>query len=180
MKYVILTSFFIRTGVANRCLSSSSQIRIEEMLETFINEIRSGKREGSVMTAQTTDSLSPDDKEAWCQLRKELESVGITPTLFNQHREFIVDALQKAIIDEGLGGDLSYESYDDLIESTRELSVAVEHTLPTTSEFNTQGISNSRQPLTRQRTVFFQRQNRATGKVIKGPSRIAKLLYRIT
>ncbi len=55
------------------------------MIKTFLDELRDGKREGSVVSAQTTASLSADEKEAWRQLRKELESVGITPTLFAQH-----------------------------------------------------------------------------------------------
>jgi hypothetical protein len=84
------------------------------MLRTFIDELRTGKREGSVVSIQTTGSLSADEKEAWRQLRKELESVGITPMAFAQNRAFIVATLQKAIIEEGLAGDIpcTYDSLD--------------------------------------------------------------------
>src|ERR1700733_12484476 len=84
------------------------------MLRTFIDELRTGKREGSVVSIQTTGSLSADEKAAWRQLRKELESVGITPAAFAQNRDFIVATLQKAIIEEGLTGDipLTYDSLD--------------------------------------------------------------------
>jgi hypothetical protein len=84
------------------------------MLRTFIDELRTGKRGGSVVSTQTTGSLSADEKEAWRQLRKELESVGITPVAFTQNRAFIVATLQKAIIEEGLTGDIpcTYDSLD--------------------------------------------------------------------
>jgi len=76
-----------------------------EKLDTFIDEVRTGKREGSVVTNHTVGSLSADEKEAWRQLRKELQSVGITPALFNQHRELIVERLLKAIDDGDLDED---------------------------------------------------------------------------
>jgi len=78
---------------------------IMEKLDTFIDEVRTGKREGSVVTNHTVGSLSADEKEAWRQLRKELQSVGITPALFNQHRELIVERLLKAIDDGDLDED---------------------------------------------------------------------------
>src|SRR5205814_4281601 len=64
----------------------------------------------------TTGSLSADEKEAWRRLRKELESVGITPALFNQHRELIIERLLKAISD----GDLAEDAGDDLSDTTSE------------------------------------------------------------
>lgn len=63
----------------------------------FINEVRTGKRERSVVTNHTTGSLSADEKEAWRQLRKELESVGVTPALFEQHRDLVIEKLLNAI-----------------------------------------------------------------------------------
>jgi len=89
---------------------------IMEKLDTFIDEVRTGKREGSVVTNHTTASLSADEKEAWRQLGKELESVGITPALFNQHRELIIERLLKAIND----GDLAEDTGEELSDTTRE------------------------------------------------------------
>ncbi len=63
------------------------------------------------MSTQTVGSLSADQKEVWRQLRKELESVGITPVLFEQHRTVIIASLQKAIREEGLAGDIP-DTYD--------------------------------------------------------------------
>ena len=83
------------------------------MLEVFIDEVRTGKREESVVSG---DSLSMNGKEAWRQLRKELQSVGISHEAFSQNRGFIMTALKKAIMDEELGGDitLKFQDMDDL------------------------------------------------------------------
>jgi hypothetical protein len=61
------------------------------MLYRFIDEVHSGMREDSVVS---TDSLSIDEQEAWRIVRKELEDVGITPQLFNQHSVWIKETLQ--------------------------------------------------------------------------------------
>ncbi|KAE8337940.1 hypothetical protein BDV24DRAFT_153958 [Aspergillus arachidicola] len=59
------------TGLdVERLFPRSSQAHVEQMLKTFIDEVRSGKREASVVSS---DSLSITGKEAWRQLRKELE-----------------------------------------------------------------------------------------------------------
>ncbi|KAJ5635333.1 uncharacterized protein N7484_008646 [Penicillium longicatenatum] len=57
------------------------RMKIERMLRDFMNEIRTGKRESSTLS---TVSLSADEKEEWRQLRKELQSIGITPEIFNE------------------------------------------------------------------------------------------------
>lgn len=64
------------------------------MLVTFIDELRSGKRESSAMSVLSTGSLSQDEKEEWRQLRKELESIGITPDVFARNRDFILNTLR--------------------------------------------------------------------------------------
>lgn len=77
------------------------------MLRAYLDEVREGKR-SSIISTQTIESLSADDKEAWRHLRKELEGVGITPELYKQHREVIVTTLEKAFIEEGLVGDIAF------------------------------------------------------------------------
>ena len=140
------------------------------MLKTFLDELRAGKRDGSVVSAQTTGSLSADDKEAWRQLRKELESVGITPALFTQHHTFIVDTLCKAIIEKDLAGDISLDQLN-MPESAPQRSL--------TSNTNVEPASQSLQQLNQQRT------NGEVSTKIHAPhskkvNAIAKLLYRIT
>lgn len=64
------------------------------MLETFIGEIRSGKRESAAMSCVSSGSLTMDEKEVWRMLRKELQTIGITPDIFTQHRGLILSTLQ--------------------------------------------------------------------------------------
>ena len=140
------------------------------MLKTFLDELQAGKRDGSVISAQTTGSLSADDKEAWRQLRKELESVGITPALFTQHQTFIVDTLCKAIIEKDLTGNISLDQLNTP-ESAPQRSL--------TSNPNVAPASQSLQLLNQQRT------NSEVSTKIDAPrskkvNAIAKLLYRVT
>ena len=77
--------------------SSSSQARVEKKLNQLLMEMRTGKRERSVVSVQSIESLSTNDKSAWKQMRKELEDVGIPTSLFLQHRNFIVCWFRTAI-----------------------------------------------------------------------------------
>ena len=54
-------------------------------------------RERSVVSIQSIESLSANDKSAWRQMRKELEDVGIPTSLFLQHRNFIIGWFRAAI-----------------------------------------------------------------------------------
>jgi hypothetical protein len=74
--------------------TSSSIENVERMLKIIISDIRSGKRESAAMSSDSTGSLTVDERVAWRQLRKELQSTGITPEIFAQHRSFILDTLQ--------------------------------------------------------------------------------------
>jgi hypothetical protein len=76
--------------------------RLEQKLNKFIDEIRKGKREGSVVSTQTADSLSLDDRETWRQLRRELQDVGVSTAAINEHQEHIVSWLKEAIADGSL------------------------------------------------------------------------------
>jgi len=99
---------------------------IVQMVRTLIDEVRTGKREGSVVSTQTVGSPSADQKEAWRQLRKELESVGITPVLFEKHRIVIIATLEKAIREEGLAGDIpdTYDSCDSSGSGQEDLELS--------------------------------------------------------
>jgi ankyrin repeat protein len=135
------------------------------MLSTFIEEVRAGKREGSIASTQTTGSLSADEKEAWRQLRKELESVGITPALFTQQQELIVTTLCKVIIDDqDLAGDIA------VAESGAEALPTLPATVEPGANLTDDSLQSSRPQVT---------YNNVTD-VVKNPGRVAKLLYRIT
>lgn len=81
----------------NRLCDSTSVAGIEKKLNKLIDEVRTGKREGSVISTHSIESLSVDDKDAWRQLRRELEDIGISAALLNQHREFIVNWFREAV-----------------------------------------------------------------------------------
>ena len=80
------------------------QARVEEKLNQLITELRAGKRDGSVVTVQSINSLSTEDKEAWRQLRKELEDVGISAVVLKQHQQFIVTWFESAVRTGALEG----------------------------------------------------------------------------
>ena len=87
-------------------------------MRVFIDEIHSGRREGSVVS---NDSLSMNGREAWRQLRKELESVGISHEALTQNRYFILSTLKKAISQEGLGEDINIDIQDmDDLDETKD------------------------------------------------------------
>lgn len=80
------------------------------MLQKLIDEIRAGKREGSVLSLLTVDSSSPSQKSDWRMLRRELQDVGITVELFNQHKHLILQTLQDAIT----SGALEEQNLEDM------------------------------------------------------------------
>lgn len=53
------------------------------------------KRSESSM--HSIDSFTMDEKEAWRQLRKELEKSGISAAVLKEHRQFIVTWFQRAV-----------------------------------------------------------------------------------
>jgi hypothetical protein len=56
-----------------------------------LREVQDGKHEGSVVTTQTVESLSVDERQTWRIIRKELEDIGITVAAFDANRDFIIN-----------------------------------------------------------------------------------------
>ncbi|KAI5919667.1 hypothetical protein F4810DRAFT_703441 [Camillea tinctor] len=84
----------------NSTLINSSTTRIEKRLNKFICEVRAGYREGSVVT--TPDLIETiESPDVWTQLRRELEDVGISPTVMEENHEFI-SSWMKAALSQGL------------------------------------------------------------------------------
>ena len=67
---------------------------VQKKLDMFLQELREGKREGSI---QTVDSLSRDERQAWRAIRKELQDIGISIAAFDANKDFIVDWFKTAI-----------------------------------------------------------------------------------
>ena len=77
--------------------SRSSHARLETKLNLLIAEVRSGRREGSVISTQTFDTTTRNDRETWESLRKELEDIGISPSVLTEKRQFIIEWFQEAV-----------------------------------------------------------------------------------
>ena len=63
----------------------------------MIAEIRGGKREGSVVSTKTFDTSAQNDHETWEALRRELEDIGISPSVITEKRHFIIAWFQEAV-----------------------------------------------------------------------------------
>ena len=81
---------------------SSSQARIEKKLEKFIAEVRAGLREGSVVSSHHPQSL--DEADSWKDLQRELEDIGLSAGMVNEHQEYIrawfKEAISSGLLDE--------------------------------------------------------------------------------
>ena len=60
-----------------------SQVAITQKLNQFLKEFEDGTREDSIITNQSFESLSTDEKQIWHTIRKELEDIGITVAAFD-------------------------------------------------------------------------------------------------
>src|SRR5436309_6403999 len=60
-------------------------------------EPENGKREGSISTIQTAESLSTGEKKIWRTIRKELGNIGLTGAAFDANKEVIMDLFKGAI-----------------------------------------------------------------------------------
>jgi hypothetical protein len=88
---------------------SASQANVEKKLDHFLQEFREGKREGSVISTQTTDTLCMNDKQIWRTIRKELKGIGITVAAFDANKDFIFEWFTTAIAN----GAFEERSFDD-------------------------------------------------------------------
>jgi hypothetical protein len=95
--------------VDNKC-HSTSQVVVERQLNQFL---RDGMHEGSIVTTQTGESLSIDEKQIWRTIRKELGDIGITVAAFDANREFIMDWFKAAIA----SGAFEEQTFEDTSSS---------------------------------------------------------------
>jgi len=107
-----------------------SQANVEKKLDDFLQEFRQGKRQGSVISTQATDSLCLNDKQLWRTIRKELEDIGITVAAFDANKDFIFEWFSKAIasgefeehsLDDFPATESCKDSSDQLLEGTYNL-----------------------------------------------------------
>lgn len=92
----------------------------------LIQEFRAGKQESSILSAQTVDSLSEDERQAWRAIRKELEDIGISSAAFNANKDFIVNWFKKSI-EVGAFEEQAAEEVSVSMLSKSDLSQSVTH-----------------------------------------------------
>ena len=127
---------------------SSSVARIERQLSQFMEEVRSGKREGSVISSGTKcleeNEEAEEEDGGWLQMRRELEDIGVTPDAFSQHKGFIVNWFQQALAeDQADGRDETPEQTES--SNTEEESILIHQRprlLPRDSSLPTYSISD--------------------------------------
>lgn len=76
---------------------SVSQARVEKLLQQLLLEHQSGIRDGSVITVDSLESAEGGNDEAWRQIGRELEDVGITPDMIREHRHYIASWISNAL-----------------------------------------------------------------------------------
>ncbi|MCJ1412477.1 hypothetical protein MMC19_006571 [Ptychographa xylographoides] len=107
--------------VFNTAVASSFKARIERKLEKLLADSRSSKRDRSILSIYTVESLSSEDPEAWRTLQKELEEIGVGEFVFLQHRGFIRAWLQNALA----SGAFEEDAASDKVEDTHNPEDAV-------------------------------------------------------
>jgi hypothetical protein len=84
-------------------------MRIEKKLNKLLDEVNRGLHEGSTISVQTVESIGT--REAWLQLRRELENVGISAAVIVENKEFITayfqEAVQKGLLTDCDSADLA-------------------------------------------------------------------------
>ena len=76
---------------------STFQTGVEQRLDKLLQDVCNGKRGPSIVSLQTVDSLSPDDKEVWRTICKELEDIGITVAAFDANKDFLFESFTNTV-----------------------------------------------------------------------------------
>lgn len=116
---------------------------MERKLDKFIQEFRDGKHEGSTTSTQTVESIPADERLLWKQIRKDLESIGISVKAFEANKAFIFNwftqaveagSFQEQISENNIGGNLSqrlpiHDLSTDSAVAIKQPEVIVSHPL---------------------------------------------------
>lgn len=94
-----LTSNISLLNAFNISLTRSATARIEDLLRGFLEDYKSGRHEGSVLSAGTIRSITKGDvdNDIWKEIQKDFEAAGITQEQLNEHRKLVTDTIVKAI-----------------------------------------------------------------------------------
>ncbi|KAH7395147.1 hypothetical protein DE146DRAFT_97504 [Phaeosphaeria sp. MPI-PUGE-AT-0046c] len=140
------------TSMLNSFYSSlvlDNQVLILEALERLELDYRGGHREESVasiekITSVNADQEDEDDEEAWAQILRDLEDVGVAPQDALGYRDMIVDWLLKAV-NEGrlLEGEVQRDSIDQITKDLEMATVSTTHDGPGAHRFDVPAVGLS-------------------------------------
>lgn len=68
---------------------------MEKRLKSILRDFQDERRQGSVITSKTVESMSVEDKETWREIRNELEEAGITVAALNMNKDFVINYLKQ-------------------------------------------------------------------------------------
>lgn len=86
----------------NTSITRSATARIEDLLRGFLEDYKSGRHEGSVLSVDTIRSIQNGDDDVWGEIQKDFEAAGITQEQLNDHRKLITDTIVRAIQSGGV------------------------------------------------------------------------------
>lgn len=88
------------------------------MLGAFLDDVREGKRESSVITDALDDDASPapGKGQAWVNLQQELLDVGIAPDLSFQDHDFIISTLRREVEEKELLKNIKPKPAQGIVE----------------------------------------------------------------
>lgn len=89
---------------------------LQSKLNNYLRESQDGKHEGSVISVATLESLTPDDKLIWREIRKELEVIGISVTAFDVNKSFILEWFRKAL-EEGAFEEIALDDVSSAVST---------------------------------------------------------------
>ncbi|KAJ5496476.1 hypothetical protein N7463_008463 [Penicillium fimorum] len=97
-----LSSVICGLDEVNLNMMISSQKIIETALRCFVDDIRAGKRDESVVSEILKDSSKLEEIKAWTRLQGELVATGIASDLLTLTRDFVISTLRRIIQTDGL------------------------------------------------------------------------------
>lgn len=106
-------------------LREAPTAQLERALQLLAKEVSNGRHETSTATSLSTAAVHPDDNIRWEQITRDLGDLGVTEQMVNEHREFIVDWILRAIND----GVLTDEKDAVIAEATAVSLAPVPQTL---------------------------------------------------
>lgn len=85
------------------CFSRSSQNNVDRSIRSFIDDVHAARQDPLPVKNVLSSSVpSITQEEAWADIQKKLEELGVPPELSTKDRDYIIPALQKAVEEENI------------------------------------------------------------------------------